>query len=270
MKKKLIASIIFFILIFSFAYRYVTTPRIKVFGTEYSPQDSGRVFIQLLSDAFTPVTDAQCFVTIYKPDSSFFVQEQIMNYVDNGLYKYDFIAPNVTGVYMVSVSCSYPNNLTVYYPTNFSYYSNGWYDLQTYYIYYEDGVLSPAHNNFKISFDQVNETPLLIVFRNAFQYIDKIDIYLYNHETSTWDLKIVEDYYTPEISLLVNDTKYIPVRIGMESENGKNFEIEMCNIQVYCPASQYQNNVRGGGEVHVALKKTIISDIEIPQVKIIG
>ena len=259
--------LIFAVLSLFFLVRYITTPKIRVFGTEYSPDDKARVFLQLLSDLFTPVTDAQCYVTIYDPQSNYFVKDQIMTHIEDGFYKYDFIAPNITGVYMVSVSCSYPNNLTTYYPTDVYYYNGGWVSFQPFYVYYDDEQYSPFNTTFRIDFNQVNEVPYIVLFKNAMSRGSSVSIYVYNYNTSSYDLFAVQDYYRPEISIIIENNSYLPPRIALQGTN--RFYIDMCNIQIYHEASEYQTNIRGGGEVHIALKKMVISDIEIPEVRIL-
>jgi len=261
--------LLFFIIASTLVFRYALTPRIKVFGTEYSPDDEGRIFLQLLSNVFTTIDNAQCYATIYNPDLTYFVDSQLMtNIGENGFYKYDFIAPNVTGVYMVSVRCSYPNNITTYYPTQSKYFLGSWINFQPYNLYYEDNSFSPYAKKFRIWFNQIGETPFIVKFINKINRNCDTDIYLYNHQTGTYDYFTTQDYYRPEISLTINDSAYVTPLIELRSSC--NFRIELSNIQVYHVASEYQTNVRGGGEVHVSLKKTVISDIEIPDAKIIS
>jgi hypothetical protein len=82
---------------------------IQVFGTEYYPGDNGKIFVQVLKDVLTPVNNASCFATIYKPDGSIWLDEVRMTYQNNsnGLYFYDFTVNNITGVYMVEAYCEY-------------------------------------------------------------------------------------------------------------------------------------------------------------------
>jgi hypothetical protein len=82
---------------------------INVFGTEYQPFDSARVFTQLI-EGEDPINDAVCFAYVYYPNNALMLNGVVMPYLNgsDGLYYYDFIAPNVTGVYMVSVHCDKP------------------------------------------------------------------------------------------------------------------------------------------------------------------
>jgi len=88
----------------------------QIHGTEYSPYERGKVFLQLLGDDSTPINDSYCYCSIYYPDG--FVKwknEQYMTYSDDGLYFYPFTTPVRKGVYMVSAYCVIPQpNATVY------------------------------------------------------------------------------------------------------------------------------------------------------------
>jgi len=93
---------------FSMTYYNKPTAEITVHGTEYTANDDGRMFIQLLNDIYQPIENASCYSSIYYPDNSVFKYKQAMSYVDEGLYYYDFKAPYPKGIYMVSVYCVTP------------------------------------------------------------------------------------------------------------------------------------------------------------------
>ena len=78
---------------------------IIVHGTEYSFNDEGKIFIQLLDDNDQPITDADCFASIYYPNNDIFKFQQAMVYVDEGIYDFDFTVPAQIGVYPVSSFC---------------------------------------------------------------------------------------------------------------------------------------------------------------------
>ncbi|RLG68778.1 MAG: hypothetical protein DRO11_08610, partial [Methanobacteriota archaeon] len=89
-----------------------------VHGTDYAPGDNGRVFLQLIRNA-TGYNDAICTVDIHTPDSSggtpdYFVENALMLplHID-GIYYYDFVVPNSTGIYMTNVDCFTGQNTTV-------------------------------------------------------------------------------------------------------------------------------------------------------------
>ena len=83
----------------------INETKIQVHGTEYTATDRGKVFIQLLDGDDSPIDQASCYASIYYPDDSPFKYQQIMTYVDEGLYNYNFDVPYPAGVYMVSSYC---------------------------------------------------------------------------------------------------------------------------------------------------------------------
>ncbi|RLG45325.1 MAG: hypothetical protein DRN81_02040 [Thermoproteota archaeon] len=89
---------------------------ITVHGTEYSSQQDGLVYLQLLNEDYSPVNDSVCRVSIYFPDGlTKWKNEQDMTYSGEGLYFYGFTTPNTAGVYMVSAYCITPEpNSTIF------------------------------------------------------------------------------------------------------------------------------------------------------------
>ena len=92
----------------SLEVKYFTfTGNVKVMGTDYFVWENGTVFLQLLDDNSEPLNNATCVMDLYYPDKTVFVDKGAMTLLENGLYYYDFLAQNETGVYMLSVKCSY-------------------------------------------------------------------------------------------------------------------------------------------------------------------
>jgi len=94
-------------------------PAIDIFGTEYLPGDIGKVFLQLLDNDNQPIDNSSCYVRIYNPDESVFINITLMDYLDDGLYHYDVTVPNMTGVYMVSAFCDVPKTAKINVTDNF-------------------------------------------------------------------------------------------------------------------------------------------------------
>lgn len=95
---------------------YYNNPKgnIGVFGTEYEIYDSGTVFLQLKDNQGLPVNNGSCIMDVYYPNQpnithSAFLMDAPLTYLNgsDGIYYYDLNIPNVTGVYMISASCSY-------------------------------------------------------------------------------------------------------------------------------------------------------------------
>jgi hypothetical protein len=85
--------------------------KIEFFGTEYSPNQEAIIWLQLLRN-YQPINDATCYITAYYPNKTIFLNNTLMFYLINsdGLYYYDLITPDVTGVCMLSARCNIPSD----------------------------------------------------------------------------------------------------------------------------------------------------------------
>lgn len=104
---------------------------IQVFGTEYEINDDGTIFVQLKDNQGIPVNDGSCQIDIYYPNQpnsthAVLLKNAPLIYLNgsDAIYYYDINIPNVTGIYMVSASCSYSFQNFWIYPTNSIYYPN--------------------------------------------------------------------------------------------------------------------------------------------------
>lgn len=95
---------------------YMNNPpgTMEVSGTEYEVGDRSTAFLQLADDSGLPVNNAACYLDIYYPElinasHPTYVENAPMVYKDDsdGVYFYDMVVPNVTGVWMLSATCSY-------------------------------------------------------------------------------------------------------------------------------------------------------------------
>ncbi len=88
-------------------------PTISVYGTEYRSGETATIYAQIKDEDGTPINLADCSISIYFPNRTVWKEYEPLIYLPGsfGLYYYNFIAPNVEGVYSVSVNCSNP---TVY------------------------------------------------------------------------------------------------------------------------------------------------------------
>jgi hypothetical protein len=81
---------------------------VKVHGTEYVVGDVSKAWLQLLDNSNQYVEDAVCYVDIYYPDNSEWIERaQMTNSNHDGIYYYDVVAPNRVGVYPVIAVCYY-------------------------------------------------------------------------------------------------------------------------------------------------------------------
>ena len=79
-------------------------PNLEVFGTEYQVGDDVKTWLQLLEGDIY-VDNATCYATIYKPDTSYLYQNSLMTHIEKGVYEYNFVAPNISGVFPVIAEC---------------------------------------------------------------------------------------------------------------------------------------------------------------------
>ena len=82
-----------------------------VHGTQYQSGDDGTVFLQLLDANNHPINNSAsvCFLTIYYPDKTLFKHDQLMQYLEDGIFYYDVKVPNTEGIYMASAYCTVPS-----------------------------------------------------------------------------------------------------------------------------------------------------------------
>jgi hypothetical protein len=101
---------------------YMNDPQGKmdIFGTEYYQDDDGTLFLLLKDSSGVPITNATCDVTIYYPNlpnqqHPVWINKGQMQYKENGIYYYDFVAPALSGLYMTNAECRYVTQHSLYY-----------------------------------------------------------------------------------------------------------------------------------------------------------
>lgn len=92
----------------------------EIHGTEYVAGDPGTMFLLLKDSSGVPIGNATCNIDIYYPNQvnvthAEWVNNGLMRYLEEGLYYYDFTAPAIIGLYMVSAQCSYAVSNVQYY-----------------------------------------------------------------------------------------------------------------------------------------------------------
>ncbi len=98
-------------------------PTMEVFGTEYQIGQQAKAWLQLLDSNGTYINDGVCFIDIYSPDNSEYVEHaQMFSMNHDGIYYYDLPAPETEGVYPVIARCYYEATSVKYYAT--AYYLN--------------------------------------------------------------------------------------------------------------------------------------------------
>jgi len=248
-------------------YSLYFTPKIYVGGTEYSPNSAGRVFVQVLDNAFTPVDNAICDLVIYTPNNTIFYNGSMQPLGENGFYYYDFITPETEGVYMLSVSCIYPNELHTFYVVNFtsSTSTQGYVD-EMYFIDNEFLKVIAGDINFIANFSVANTTNgtgtlrLKTIYEKPTDSV--LDLQVYNYCTNTWESSPIRvDYNHPYIAYKIGNLScYKEDDILMARLYGTvdtAIDIDLFVLDIYIPSGQYMTNLRGGGEVHVAYMKAV-------------
>lgn len=79
-------------------------------GTEYTVNESARVFLRLLDGNENPINLGSCNTTIYYPNNTKFVNNQYMTLLEKGYYYYDLTIPNILGNYIVGFDCLFPSS----------------------------------------------------------------------------------------------------------------------------------------------------------------
>jgi hypothetical protein len=261
MKTKLFVGIILLIVSSFFLYslyKFFYTPRI-VFGakgfTEYSPGSNGKVFVQVLDNFFTPVDNAICKLTVYYPNTTRFISNATMLPFENGLYYWDFVAPDVEGVYMTTVSCTYPGDLIVLTPS------------QSQYWYKDNVVMSGTSLTATIPIPSgVSDNADLVIYFTSIDSANPVTIQINNTATNQWETLGTATVNTPQLSFTIDLSTHRPVTVRMTA--GKTFSVDLLNLYAYKNTTVVQTNLRGGGEIHVETKKVaIVPDESTPQIR---
>lgn len=92
---------------------YMNDPNgnINLHGTEYIPGDNGKMFLQFLDSNGIAVNNSECFLSVWYPNDTAFLNNSLMSKLDNaneGIYYKNFFVPNTTGVYPASAKCYKP------------------------------------------------------------------------------------------------------------------------------------------------------------------
>jgi len=102
---------------------YMNNPRgtVEVSGTEYYENDDGTVFLQIVDSVGVAINNATCSLNMYYPNTvnathPLFITDGMMLFLSNGIYYYDFVIPNLAGVYIVDAKCTYLMTGEQYYP----------------------------------------------------------------------------------------------------------------------------------------------------------
>ena len=266
--------------------------KMEVFSTDYEVGDNARTFTSIVKgDEY--INNATCYLDIDHPSSSyddnqFFIENAYMTPIGhNGLYYYDYIAPNQTGIYMVTATCDLNVETTSFYP-----YSNSLIDGVVNYgdisdITSDDGnyfetteqlitnrlydhqfsfnlssITNPNStlNNIAINFIGYND-------RDNYDEAEDMYIQIYNYTSTSWETLI--NVIPPQLSKstditvgnsLASNSDYfnndiLQIRIYDEdrtSDNDKNeIDIDKLELVLSVPIQIPIDIKTGGGELNI-------------------
>lgn len=254
---------------------------IHVYGTDYYPGESGRVYVQLLDENSVPIDDAVCLFDMYSPDNEKLFDDASMFFLENGLYYFDLLIPEEEGVYMVAVRCMYLIEKTYDYTDSVTIVHGGvsgtvedtWKDDDEYHTVNER-LISGGGYSFDFYYDFYNVSIPNNVTGMAIYWIGRwtsdeeyVYIYLYDWCNSSWILlpnristntPTVSNFLSVDnydMSCLMTPDGMVRVRFTDEdwSEKTKSgdFMTDYIVVEMDYAVFGQINSIRGGGEVHI-------------------
>lgn len=85
----------------------LSKPSMTMHGTEYTVGDRAKVWLQAVDSAGKYLNTASCYLSVYYPHGTTLINNAPMSLLDNGIYYYDIIVPDVVGVYPAIGLCYY-------------------------------------------------------------------------------------------------------------------------------------------------------------------
>lgn len=276
-------------------FTYYNQPKgsIGIFGTEYAFDDVATIFLQLKDAQGFPVNNGDCLLDIYSPNQPnlthpIIVLNAPMLYLNNsdGLYYYDMTVPNMTGVYMLSATCSYPFDLNWVYPPGGTESSNftlvqGTYLGNTLSLNSKDDFLymkcsstlagtkvCEAYYDFNCSCI-ANATSIELFYAGESSTTATMDFYVYNWTGSDWiqlpNSLVFSGGATSTAPIGINDfqSNIIPendtidgngtMRIRLMTSSGSVFSLfdNWLNIRFSTTTGGIEN-LKGSGEMHLS------------------
>lgn len=260
-------------------------PSMMVSGTDYEVGDNAKVF-SILTESGSPQNNGSCFVEMFYPNSTMFLPFTQMNFLQDGIYYYDFNAPNTTGVYPIAMKCSYNQTSTTFnVSAAFRYQGAGNGAIANMNaidgIYYN--MTEPAasfHMGAYFNFSTVipplgNISSVSVQFQGNRQYAtfdvlgDNISFWLFNYNTSSYvriggDLVYTTVDEARTYTVLVNASRYVSntglVQLiindttGTLDGEGANSPLDIDLLKVITSATitnQSVTNIAGGGELNI-------------------
>jgi len=256
---------------------------IRVYGTEYSPGDYGRIFLQLLDEG-QPVNNALCLIDLYYPDLTVWFDDASMFYLNgsDGLYYFDVVVPDNLGVYMTTVKCfyiidetlDYADDTTVIKGLESGSFQDTWKDDNVYHTVKEKLYSGGYSLDFHYSFYDVqipsNYTGMTIYWIGRWTSSEEVVyMYLWNWCNDSWvvlpneistNTPMVSNYLDSDgwnVNCFVAPNGTIMVRFSDSNASEKVEATELMtdfiDVQMHYATFGSIENIRGGGEIHVGL-----------------
>ena len=249
----------------------------KVFGTEYLYGEVATTFLQLLNENYDPVYNATCWINVYYPNNSIFIDDALMAKFEEGLYYYDYVVPNISGIYMLTTRCFIPTLhhklLAQDFGTLTSVSQEGtWYNTHevdnTYHMLHSNNYWLDVYYNMSNTVNTSNITDVQVVMFYKMDWCTNcLRMYIYDFVDSTWKLLPNRGSgsgiwaSSPELILsnpvdggdldrYMDDNGVMMVRLRTPEYR---LYVDYIGIEIIAGATQYTNLIalRGSGEVHV-------------------
>lgn len=270
--------------------------RMKVFGTEYFPGEVATTFLQLLNENYEPVYNATCWLNVYYPNNSIFIYNAMMARFDEGLYYYDYVVPNISGIYMLTTRCFLPTLHHTFLANDFGeIYSV---DQQgTYYNTHEVDnvyhVLRELHKYIDVYYNMTNSVDIsnvtdaqIVMFYKLPHCTECLEMYIYDFVNNEWvllpnkgsgvgvysgadELVLSNPIDGGDLNRFVDENGNIMVRLRTSRYE---LDVDYIGVDVVVGAVQYTNliSLRGSGEVHVHSNVPVnVTVEEPPEVRVI-
>ena len=239
---------------------------LEIHGTEYSPNDMGKTFLQLTDDKIKAINEATCFIDIYYPNNTIWYQNAPMWHLENGLYYYEFQVPQQLGVYMTGVECDYQTFENPYYSYNATFDPDtddiiGDHTMthdrdNVGHTYDCDGDCVTYHYNIS---DLTNVTDITVYWSGKLGKAKTLTFYAYNFTSGTWyELPNTAIGYGENIQGVESSASNVLTDDFINSSGELRYRLntktvvktDLLEVNTVGLESQTIQHIRGSGEIH--------------------
>jgi hypothetical protein len=247
----------------------LSKPTIDVHGTEYQPLDSGKIFVQLIDENRISINNATCTLNVYYPNNTKFLTDAGMTKLGYyGLFYYDLVIPNTTGVYMTAIECRSPVIFQDFETTSFVSVSGNNILGDYTYTYHLDGLehsyTAVSSNltvlyNFSYPFGNTNNTRVVLDWYGTATAGSNLYFWFWNYSSNTWVqlpnallgatstlVYHISNTVTNGTQSLTNEN---PFRLRMSLSGVETIDTDLLMLSIYNITQT--EIVLGSGEVHV-------------------